>query len=109
MKKTTLAAMLCSIVCSTQAQQLYTPRNVQDAYKKETRSLDGKPGKNYWQNTADYDIAVKLSPPARTITGTETIVYTNNSPTPLQNIIMKLILNIHAPGAARQNAASANW
>ena len=94
MKQTTLAVLLCSIVCSTQAQQLYTPRNVLEAYKKETRSPDGKPGKNYWQNTADYDIAVRLSPPARTITGTETIVYTNNSPTPLQNIIMKLILNI---------------
>ena len=109
MKQTTIAAVLCSIIFSTQAQQLYTPRNVQEAYKKETRSADGKPGKNYWQNTADYDIAVKLSPPVRMITGTETIVYTNNSPMPLQNIIMKLILNIHAPGAARQNAASADY
>lgn len=109
MKQTTLAVILCSMVCSTQAQQLYTPRNVQEAYKKETRSLDGKPGKNYWQNTANYDIAVKLSPPDRTITGIETIVYTNNSPAPLQNIIMKLILNIHASGAARQNAASADY
>lgn len=109
MKQTTLAAVLCSIIFSTQAQQLYTPRNVQNAYKKETRSADGKPGKNYWQNTADYTIAVKMAPANRTITGTETIVYTNNSPEPLQNIIMKLILNIHAPGAARQNAASADY
>ncbi len=109
MKQTTLAAMLCCIVCSTQAQQLYTPRNVQNAYKKETRSADGKPGKNYWQNTADYTIAVKMAPANRTITGTETIVYTNNSPEPLQNIIMKLILNIHAPGAARQSSASADY
>ncbi|MEP7236825.1 MAG: M1 family metallopeptidase [Ferruginibacter sp.] len=109
MKEITLAVVLCSIAYSTQAQQLYTPRNIQNAYKKETRSADGKPGKKYWQNTADYTIAVKLAPPARTITGTETIVYTNNSPDPLQNIIMKLILNIHAPGAARQNAASADY
>ena len=109
MKQTTLAAVLCGIVCTTQAQQLYTPRNVQNAYKKETRSADGKPGKNYWQNTADYTIAVKMAPANRTITGTETIVYTNNSPEPLQNIIMKLILNIHAPGAARQSSASADY
>ena len=95
MKQIILAAVLCSLILSTQAQQLYTPRNVQNAYKKETRSADGRPGKNYWQNTADYSIAVKLAPPTRTITGTETIVYTNNSPEPLQNIIMKLILNIH--------------
>lgn len=109
MKQTTLAAVLCSIVFTTQAQQLYMPRNVQNAYKKETRSLDGRPGKNYWQNTADYNIAVKLAPPSRTITGTETIIYTNNSPEPMQNITMKLILNIHAPGAARQNAVSADY
>ena len=109
MKQTIFATMLCSIVLGTQAQQLYMPRNVQNAYKKETRSMDGKPGKNYWQNTADYTIAVKLAPPSKTITGTETITYTNNSPEPLQNIIMKLILNIHAPGAARQNAASADY
>jgi len=110
MKKTTFAVMLLSITwLSSQAQQLYTPRNVQNAYKKETRNPDGKPGKNYWQNTADYSISVKLAPPSRTITGTETITYTNNSPDALQNIIMKLILNIHAPGAARQNAASEDY
>ena len=26
------------------------PRDVKAAYKKETRSMNGKPGKNYWQN-----------------------------------------------------------
>jgi len=51
MKQTTLAAVLCSIVFSTQAQQLYTPRNVQEAFKKETRSPDGKAGKNLWKIT----------------------------------------------------------
>lgn len=109
MQKTTLVAVLCSMVLGTSAQQLYTPRNVQNAYKKETRSPDGKPGKNYWQNTADYNIAIKLSPPSRTITGTETITYTNNSPDPLQALTAKLILNIHTPGAARQNAVEADY
>jgi hypothetical protein len=110
MKKTTISIVLFSIVSITaQAQQLYTPRNVQNAYKKETRSPDGKPGKNYWQNTADYSINVKVAPPSRTVTGTETITYTNNSPEALQNIILKLILNIHAPGAARQNVASPDY
>ena len=109
MKKTMLIIAICSLGIILNAQQLYTPRNVQDAYKKGTRSLDGKPGKNYWQNTADYKIAVKLSPPNRTITGTETIVYTNNSPDTISNPIIKLILNIHAPGAARQGAVSEDY
>jgi Peptidase family M1 domain len=109
MKQITITSLMACLVFGASAQQLYVPRNVQNAYKKETRSMDGKPGKNYWQNSADYTIAVKLLPPERTITGTETIVYTNNSPEPLQNIVMKLILNIHAPGAARQNATSADY
>ncbi|MEO7306382.1 MAG: M1 family metallopeptidase, partial [Ferruginibacter sp.] len=109
MKKTALAMALCIFAIAAQAQQLYTPRNVQAAYKKGTRSIDGNPGKNYWQNTADYKIDVRLSPPNRTVTGRETIVYTNNSPDTIRNPFIKLILNIHAPGAARQNAASAAY
>lgn len=109
MKKTMLAIALCSLAIITQAQQLYTPRNVQAAYKKGTRSMDGAPGKNYWQNTADYSIAVRLAPPNRTITGRETIVYTNNSPDTIRNPIIKLILNIHTPGAARQSPASPEY
>ena len=71
--------------------------------------MDGAPGKNYWQNTADYKIDVRLAPPARTVTGTETIVYTNNSPDTIRNPVIKLILNIHTPGAARQNPASPEY
>jgi Peptidase family M1 domain len=107
MKRTTFALLLLSVlVTATQAQQLYMPRNVQNAYKKGTRSMDGAPGKNYWQNTADYKIAVTAAPPNRTVTGKETITYTNNSPDTLKTPVIKLILNIHKPGAARQGAAS---
>ncbi len=109
MKKATFIALLCNLTIAVHAQELYMPRNVQNAYKKATRSMDGNPGKNYWQNTANYSIAVKLSPPNRTITGTETIVYTNNSPDTVRNPLIKLILNIHTPGAARQNAVPAAY
>ena len=91
------------------AQGLYIPRNVQEAYKKGTRSTDGNPGKNYWQNTANYSINVKVEPPSKTVTGTEAITYTNNSPDVLKNLVMKLILNIHKPGAARQSAAKEKY
>jgi hypothetical protein len=109
MKKTFLVIAFISLAVTMHAQQLYIPRNVQDAYKKGTRSMDGKPGKNYWQNTADYKIDVTLAPPNRTITGKETIVYTNNSPDTVNNPIIKLILNIHTPGAARQGAVSEDY
>ncbi|MBK8610527.1 MAG: M1 family metallopeptidase [Chitinophagaceae bacterium] len=109
MKKLMIVLAISSLALAIHAQTLYIPYHVQHAYKKGTRSMDGKPGKNYWQNTADYKISVKLSPPNRTITGTETIVYTNNSPDTISNPIIKLILNIHAPGAARQRAVSADY
>jgi len=88
---------------------LYLPRAVKRAYAKGTRSLDGKPGRNYWQNHGRYTIDVTAAPPDRTIRGSETIVYTNNSPDTLPRLIMKLIVNIHRPGAPRDGGASADY
>ena len=84
-----------------QAQQLYMPRNIEDAYKKATRSLDGRPGKNYWQNHGRYNITVTATPPDRNVRGTEEITYVNNSPDTLKGVIFKLIVNIHKPTAVR--------
>ena len=55
------------------AQQLYMPRNVQQAYKKGTRSSDGSPGPKYWQNRGRYNITVTALPPDRNIKGSEDI------------------------------------
>ena len=101
--------LLLFFTTTIMAQGLYIPKNVKEAYLNGTRSADGKPGKNYWQNTANYVINVKVNPPSKTITGTETITYTNNSPETIKNLNIKLILNIHKPGAARQNAASPDY
>jgi hypothetical protein len=37
---------------------LYMPREVQQAYAKGTRSPDGRPGPNYWQNHAEHRIRI---------------------------------------------------
>jgi len=92
-----------------QAQSLYMPRNVQLAYKKGTRSADGKPGKNYWQNFGRYNISVTALPPNRTVKGTEQVTYINNSPDTLRSLLFKLILNIHRPGAIRNDFASPDY
>ncbi len=99
------------IVCfqALQAQQLYMPRDIQKAYKNETRSMDGKPGKKYWQNYGRYNINITATPPQRTIKGSETITYINNSPDTLRNPIIKLFLNIHKAGAPRDGGASADY
>src|ERR1700736_5387887 len=41
------------------------------------RSGDGAPGPDYWQNRADYVIAARLEPKTKTLSGVETITYTN--------------------------------
>src|SRR5215471_2640307 len=92
--------IICNFIYAN-AQQLFVPRDVQQAYKNETRSPDGQPGKNYWQNHGRYNISVTAMPPDRNIKGEEQIVYTNNSPDTLKNLVFKLILNIHKPGATR--------
>ena len=75
--------------------------NIKAAFDKGTRDMNGKPGKNYWQNTAAYDIAVNFEPATRVITGREVINYTNNSPDTLTEIIFKLYPNIYKKGSSR--------
>lgn len=58
-----------------------------------TRSASGKPNVGYWQNKADYQIAVTLDDEAHTLTGNITLTYTNNSPESLDFIWMQMEQN----------------
>src|SRR5262245_54534431 len=104
-----LASIACLFVQTAMAQDLFMSRDVQKALKNGTRSADGNPGKNYWQNHARYTIDVTAMPPDRTIRGTETITYFNNSPDTLRSLSFKLLLNIHKPGAPRNGGASPDY
>jgi Peptidase family M1 domain len=96
---------------ASQAQQknLAMPQNIQKAYTNQTRSADGKPGSKYWQNFGRYNINVSVNPPSKRVEGNETITYINRSPKDLNGLAIKLILNIHAPGATRQSAVSEKY
>ncbi len=91
------------------AQSLYVPRGVAKAYAKGTRTRDGRPGPNFWQNHARYTISLTTSPPNRNVSGTEQIVYMNNSPDTLRTLVMRIIVNIHKPGAYRSTNASPDY
>ncbi|MDB5131851.1 MAG: aminopeptidase, partial [Mucilaginibacter sp.] len=108
-KSIILSALAYFIFLQAGAQTLYTPRDIKRAYDKQTRSLDGRPGKNYWQNHGRYSISITALPPVQNIKGTEQITYFNNSPDTLKRLNMKLILNIHRPGAARFGNADADY
>ncbi len=82
-------------------QKLYMPRNIQSAYEEGTRSLSGMPGDNYWQNSSDYKINVKIDPWTNLLTGSEQITYHNNSPDSLNRIVIRLYQDILKKGGAR--------
>jgi hypothetical protein len=62
----------------------------------EYRTGSGAPGPKYWQQKADYSIAVELNDDNQSISGSETITYTNNSPDVLKYLWLQLDQNIIA-------------
>jgi hypothetical protein len=93
--------LLKGIAPLTGQTTLFVPRNYQKPYEKGTRSWDGKPGVNYWQNRASYTIRGVLDPKTRRISGEETILYVNNSPDSLKSLRIKLQHDRYRKGAAR--------
>lgn len=86
------------------SQSLYIPGNIQKAYDKGTRSADGSPGKNYWQNFGDYDLKIKFDPTTRLVEGSAVITYTNNSPDTLKELVIRLYPNFYLKGGLRDIA-----
>src|SRR4051794_22169523 len=91
--------------CYTQ-QPLPVPRNMEMTFEKGTRSKDGRPGKNYWQNKANYTLNVNFNPVTRQLIGIETIEYSNNSPDTLSEIWFKLYPNLYKKGSPRSRSIS---
>ena len=60
----------------------------------ETRSASGKPGHNYWQNRADYNLNVSLNEEKNEISGTSEITYTNNRFDSLEFLWLQLDQNL---------------
>jgi hypothetical protein len=86
---------------SIYSQSLYIPLEFGEAYEDGTRSADGKPGPDYWQNKADYNIEARLDPLNGTISGTAVITYFNNSPDTLERIVLRLYQNIQKKGTVK--------
>jgi len=84
-----------------QNSSLPVPLNIRKAIEKGTRTLNGKPGLNYWQNSSNYIIKAEFEPVTRKITGQEHITYTNNSPDSLNQIVIRLYQDIFRKGNMR--------
>ena len=76
------------------------PAFPEHAVEVGTRTARGAPDR-YWQQWADYDVSdVRLDTAARRLDGTTRIAYRNQSPDTLRLLVVQLIQNLHAPGAA---------
>lgn len=97
--KTPLAALLLLAAGTLQAAEPgYDPRvafapfdypQAVNAY----RGADGRPGPDYWQNRADYDIGVRIDADKAILHGSQVIHYTNNSPQALDHLWLQLDQN----------------
>lgn len=99
-----LFSFLISLVFANSAYSqttLFVPRNYLKPYERGTRSWDGKPGPNYWQNRASYKINASIEPKTRRLSGEETVTYFNNSPDTLKSIRFKLQHDRYRKGAQR--------
>ncbi|MGV3538714.1 MAG: M1 family metallopeptidase [Rufibacter sp.] len=59
------------------------------------RTASGAPGHEYWQQRADYNIKAELNDDNQSLTGSETITYTNLSPDVLTYLWVQLDQNIY--------------
>src|SRR6185312_9936993 len=103
MKLAFSSTLLLTIVLinSGNAQQLFTTTNIHNSYKNQTRTDFGKPGKNYWQNSASYQINVNFDPSTQLLKGSETISYKNSSPDTLKEVIIRLYPDLYKKGVER--------
>lgn len=101
MKKLVFLFMCLSTYQVFAQQTLQVPASIQDAYKKETRNVSGKPGSKYWQNFGDYNIKIKFDPSTRQVSGIVDVVYFNNSPDTLKQLWFKLYPNLYKQGVVR--------
>lgn len=100
-RRITFLFFFFSFALSTSAQDLFTNTNFQKAVDRGTRTLDGAPGKDYWQNRANYSINVTFDPATQLLSGKETIHYFNNSADTLTQIIVRLYPDLYKKGVER--------
>lgn len=84
-----------------QQNHRFTSRNFQLAVEKQTRTLKGVPGPEYWQNKSAYYIDAKVDIKSSTLSGKERIIYFNKSNDTLNKIVFNLYQDIYRAGNSR--------
>ncbi|MDQ3556839.1 MAG: M1 family peptidase, partial [Gemmatimonadota bacterium] len=77
------------------------PPSVLAARERGTRTGNGEPGPNYWQQRVRYRIEAELDPETALLRGRERIVYHNRSPAALPDVVLNLYQNVFSQGVPR--------
>ncbi len=85
----------------SQQSSYYMPLNILKAHQNGTRTYEGVPGTNYWQNHADYTIKVEAFPLSGKIKAEADIRYFNESPDTLNILVFNLLQDIFRLGNSR--------
>lgn len=96
--------MVGLLLCALPAMGQNVPQHNLESFEpldlpdpNEYRAADGRPGDQYWQNDADYQIDVELDTAENRLSGQQTITYTNNSPKELERLWVQLEQNYFEP------------
>lgn len=73
----------------------------------QIRTASGRPGNEYWQQQADYNIQITLNEDEHRISGAQTITYHNNSPDSLSYLWLQLDANQLSNQSERERMHSA--
>lgn len=77
------------------------PTDLEAAVEVGTRTLDGVPGPDYWQQRVRYQISAELDPVAARLSGEQLLTYHNRSPDTLAIMLFQLYQNLFRPGEPR--------
>jgi hypothetical protein len=95
-----LLTSMCSVIfAQTVREDKFKQLGPELATPNDYRTASGAPGHEYWQQRADYTIAMRLDDEKQMLFGDETVVYTNNSPDALTYIWLQLDQNIYSKDA----------
>lgn len=90
---------------TTPARPTVEPVPVPEAFaaavEAGTRTMTGRPGPRYWQQTVSYRIDAELDPRTARLQGQETVTYRNNSPDTLPVLFFHLYQNLFREGSPR--------
>ena len=115
MKYTIKSALLC--LCVAASGHAFAKSSISDDKFRQLeenlptpniyRTASGAPGHKYWQQEVDYKIDITLNDEKQTLSGSETIDYTNNSPDNLRYLWLQLDQNKLAENSGAKTTRTA--